>query len=96
MIVLLSVRRIENVKIVGVVEPALLGKVYRSGNRVLDVSEDFYSGEQVDLNVALDEARTATVATLIGNTVVEEALKQGLIAAYDEVEGVKFAQMFNM
>ncbi|MCQ4345794.1 MAG: DUF424 family protein [Sulfolobaceae archaeon] len=96
MIVLLSVRRFENVKIVGVVEPALLGKVYRNGIKVLDVSEDFYSGEQVDLNVALDEVRTATVATLIGNTVVEEALKQGLIAAYDEVEGVKFAQMFNM
>ncbi|MGC9105808.1 MAG: DUF424 family protein [Thermoprotei archaeon] len=96
MMVSLTVRKTEGMKFVGVVDPSLLGKVYRSGIKVLDVSEDYYSGEVVDLITAMDEARTATIAIFIGNEVVEEAMRQGLIDTYDEIDGVKYAQMYNL
>ncbi|OYT60000.1 MAG: hypothetical protein B6U75_02650 [Desulfurococcales archaeon ex4484_217_1] len=76
----------------------VLGKVFREGNTVLYVSEEFYKGELVTLTEALDRIREATIANLVGKNIVSKAIEEGLVHpdAVIYVNEVPHAQIVKM
>ena len=96
--VFLNIIRAQGMTLINVCQTDLLGKVFREGQKVLDISEKFYGGEQVELDYAFSLVDEATVISLVGNYVVEEAIRRGIVHKDSVlvVEGVKFAQVYNM
>ncbi|WP_338603590.1 DUF424 family protein [Sulfolobus tengchongensis] len=96
--VILNVIRAQGMTLVNICQAELLGKVFREGEIILNVSEKFYGGQEVELDYAFSLIDEATVMSIVGNCVVEEAIKRGLVHkdAVISVEGVKFAQVYNV
>ena len=57
----------------------MLGKSFSEGELKLDVSENFYGGYLASVSEALRELSRATIANLVGETIVSEAIKAGLV-----------------
>ena len=91
-----SVHRNEGIKFVNIVEEKLLGMTLKDGDKVLDLSDSYFKGEIMDLEQAFMEAKTATIVLFVGDQVVQEALKRNMIADFDEICGVKYAQLYNL
>lgn len=91
-----SVHRNEGIKFVNIVEEKLLGMTLKDGDKVLDLSDSYFNGEIMDLEQAFMEAKTATIVLFVGDQVVQEALKRNMIADFDEICGVKYAQLYNL
>ncbi len=72
----------------------LIGKKFKEGKLVLDVSERFYKGELVDEDKIEDYLKDAINVNLVGERVVDAALKLGFVLKENIliVEGVKHAQ----
>ncbi len=76
----------------------VLGKVFREGNIVLNVSEEFYKGELVTLTEALNVIKKATIANLVGRNIISKAIEKGLVhpEAVIYVDKVPHAQIVKM
>lgn len=98
MYVILNVIRQNRYTFVNVCEKELLGKEFRDDRAVLNINKEFYDGEEVDLEYAFSLFNEATVVSIVGNTIVEEAIKRGYVHKDSvlEVKGVKFAQVYNL
>ncbi len=96
--VVLNVIRGEGHVFVNICEREVLGKVFREGRAILNVNHEFYGGEEVDVNFAFDLVEEATVVSLVGNQLVEEAIRRGLVHKDSvlSVSGIKFAQIYNL
>ncbi|BCU69016.1 DUF424 domain-containing protein [Stygiolobus caldivivus] len=96
--VILNVIREQGYVFVNVCEPDLLGKVFKKGDISLAVNREFYAGEEVSLDFAFTLFEEANVVSLVGREIVDEAIKRGYVAKDGvlEIEGVKFAQVYNM
>ncbi len=79
-------------------EEGLLGKRFRENDLVLDVNEKFYGGDLVEAEYALNLIDEATVMSMVGSTLVEEAIKKGIVHkdGVREISGVKIAQVYNL
>lgn len=66
--------------IVAVCDEEILGKVFREGDVVLDVSPSFYKGEKVDLRRALESIISADIAVITGRRIVEKLAEIGLVS----------------
>lgn len=84
--------------LVAVCDSSVLGKVFREGRFILDVTPRFYGGELVDLAQAITAIANATIANLVGNDIVQAAVSAGLIHkdAINVVEGVPHAQRMQL
>ncbi len=67
--------------IVAICDEELLGKVFRDGPVVLDISPKFYGGERADLEKVLEAIRIADIVVASGKRIVEELSKRGLASA---------------
>lgn len=96
--VILKVLRQDSYTFVNICERELLGKEFKDNGTILHVNREFYEGEEVDLEYAFSLVNEATVVSLVGNRIVEEAIKRGLVHKDSvlEVKGVKFAQIYNL
>ncbi|HIQ03644.1 MAG TPA: DUF424 family protein [Desulfurococcales archaeon] len=65
--------------LVAVCDENLLGKRFTEGKLVLDVKKEFYGGTLVTIDEAIRELKKATIANIVGENIVREALKEGLI-----------------
>lgn len=76
----------------------ILGKEYNEGEIQLNVEEDFYKGDVVGKEEILDAIANAMIANLVGNRVVETAVKHGFVneESIVTVDGVKHAQIVYM
>ncbi|BES81223.1 DUF424 domain-containing protein [Pyrodictium abyssi] len=85
-------------KIVAMCDQDLLGVKLVDGKLVLHVNERFYGGQLVPLSYAMNKAREATVLNLVGENVVNAAIKEGLVhpEAVIRVAGVPHAQAVKM
>jgi len=72
----------------------LIGKRVTQGKLVLDICKDFYGGEEVNIDAAVDLLRKATVANFVGTLAVSCGIAAGMIHrdAIIEVGGVPHAQ----
>jgi len=83
--------------VVAICDAELLGKHFEEGNRILNIKESFYDGEEktpketteIIQNMALEDA----TFNIVGEKSVECAKKCGLITedAIKKVEGIPFA-----
>ncbi|MCG3108424.1 hypothetical protein L3N51_00705 [Metallosphaera sp. J1] len=96
--VILKVIRGEGHVFVNICEKEYLGKEFREDRAVLNVNDEFYGGDEVDINYALNLVDEATVVSMIGEKVIGEAIRRGLVHenAVLTVSGVKFAQIYNL
>jgi len=94
----LNVIRKEGYVFVNICEPELIDKTFREGDIKLTVDRDFYDGQEVPIDYAFSLLEEASVISMIGNKIVEEAIRRGLIKEEGviSVQGVKFAQLYNM
>jgi hypothetical protein len=68
-----------NLKLVALCDPELLGKTFREGKLKLEVKEAFYRGMLVPINEALKELYEADIGNLVGEKIIEAAIKSGLV-----------------
>ncbi len=96
--VILKIIRVNGETLVNICEKELLGKSFKENGINLVVNSEFYGGEEVYLDYAFTFIEEATAVSLVGNTVVEEAIRRSLVDedAVLTVEGVKFAQIYNI
>ncbi|MDY6769323.1 MAG: DUF424 family protein [Candidatus Nanohaloarchaea archaeon] len=90
--------RTEKGVVVAACDRALLGDVYKEDGVTLDVDEDFYGGEEVDIDGVVAALDGFFTANLVGNELVGALLDEGVVAE-DEVEtvdGVKHVQLFRV
>ncbi|MFX1245655.1 MAG: DUF424 domain-containing protein [Promethearchaeota archaeon] len=65
--------------IVAICDQELLGQFFEEGDRCIHVSEAFYKGKLVSLEESIIAMQQATIANIVGERIVQEALKAALI-----------------
>ena len=96
--VILKIIRGEGHVFVNICEKEYLGREFRESKAVLNVNNEFYGGEEVDINYALDLVDEATVVSIVGERAPGAPKTRGLVHT-DAVltgSGVKFAQIYNL
>lgn len=58
----------------------ILGMTFRGNGAKIKVSETFYGGELVSEDVFVERTRSVTIMNLVGNRVVDRAVKEGLVS----------------
>jgi hypothetical protein len=56
-----------------------LGETYEEGEISLTVTEEFYGGDEVDADAAIEAIQRADVANLVGTNTVEAAIDAGVV-----------------
>jgi len=83
--------------VVSVCDEELLGTTIIDRERGISfrIDEPFYGGDLVDLEEALSAIESSTQANLVGNRIVDAAIKRGLASKEGvlEVGGVKHTQI---
>ena len=84
--------------LVSVCDPDCLGETYIDGDVSLEVTEEFYAGEDAidaDAEAVVDALQGATVGNLVGEESVGVAIDAGLIDAERvlDIDGVQHAQL---
>ncbi|MCD6428623.1 MAG: DUF424 domain-containing protein [Desulfurococcales archaeon] len=84
--------------VVAVCDKELLGKKFSEGEVILDVNKDFFGGFLTDIDEALHYVENAFTAMLVGENIVQEAIKAGLIhpEAVLKVSGVPYAHIVRL
>lgn len=83
--------------VVAVCDSELLGKYFEQGDRILDIRETFYSGEEIEEKNLVDLMKTLSredaTFNIAGKESVNCALKAGIISKEGvlKVQGVPFA-----
>lgn len=72
----------------------VIGKKVCEGKLVLDVSKDFYQGERMTVEAAIDVLKTATVANFVGKDAIRCGIEAGLVHkdAVISIGGIPHAQ----
>jgi hypothetical protein len=65
--------------VVAACDPELLGKCFREGRLILEVKKDFYEGTLLSVEDALAVIESSTIANIVGERIVSNAIKAGLI-----------------
>ncbi len=65
--------------VVAICDQNLLGASFEEGDRCIHISERFYKGRLVTVEEGLAAMEKATIANIVGETIVSEALKAQLI-----------------
>ena len=76
---IVKIRESNNKKIVVVCDKNLLGKKFTEKNLQLDLTSDFYKGEEKSEQEILKIIDTAYIVNLVGKKSIKLALKKGLI-----------------
>ncbi|MCY0849172.1 DUF424 domain-containing protein [Sulfuracidifex metallicus] len=94
----INIIRSQGYVLINLCEEGLLGKKFRENDMVLDVNEKFYGGDLVESDYALGLIDEATVMSIVGSSLVEEAVKKGIVHkdGVREISGVKIAQVYNL
>ncbi len=63
---------------VTICDEEILGKVFREGDIVLDISPTFYGGKKVGIEEVIEAINTADIVVVSGRRIVDELAKRGL------------------
>ena len=93
--VLVKVHRRGGDTVIAACDSGFLGRRLREGELRLEVSSEFYGGDQGGEAMLLNRLAMATVANLVGEDVCRIAAEHGYIemASVIRIEGVPHAQM---
>jgi len=65
-------------KVVGMCDENLLGKIFREGDLVLEINEEFFGGDLLELDEALHIAETSENVMAVGEVIVGRLVEVGL------------------
>jgi hypothetical protein len=84
----------ERDRILAACDEEVLGETFRGNGAKITVSERFYGGELISEEVFIERTKSVTIMNLVGNRVVEHAIREGLVDAGNVIVigGVKHAQ----
>ena len=93
--VYLSIKHSGPQAVVAICDEELLGRTLREGRIVFHISEEFYGGQLVDVDTALEIASQYSVVNMVGERVVGRAIELGMVhrAAVIRIEGVPHAMI---
>jgi hypothetical protein len=97
-VILLSERETSEGLLVAACDADLLGETFAEGELSLTVTEEFYGGDEVDVDAAVAAIERADVANLVGAETVGAAVDAGVVdeATVLEVEDTPHAQLLRM
>lgn len=76
----MKIHQYQGYLIVAVCDEEVLGKVFKEGDITLYVSPNFYKGEVVGFEKALEAIKNADIAVITGKRIIEKLAKIGLIS----------------
>ncbi len=76
---ILSERHTDRGLLVTVCDADVLGETFEADSISLEVTEDFYGGDSVDAETAIDALSRASIANLVGTETVELAIEEGFV-----------------
>ncbi len=83
--------------VVAICDSNLLGKTFEEGEKILDVRESFYNGEEVSYERAVEimrfQAREDATFNIVGKESIKAAKEAGIITeeGIGEIQGIPFA-----
>jgi hypothetical protein len=83
--------------VVAICDSDLIGKTFEEGNRILEVRESFYNGEELDEKKTIELMKSLdkedATFNIVGKESVNAALKAGIISkeGIKAVQGIPFA-----
>ena len=85
-------------RLVAACDADLLGKTLKFGKINFQVRREFYKGSLVNVSEAIAIIKSAPNINLIGNIIVDKALKEGLVhpQAILDISGVPHTQIIKM
>lgn len=91
---IVKVHKKEGKTIVAACDTEILGKKFEEGEHQLDLSSDFYKGEEMSELEAGDIIRNGTVVNLVGEKAVEIGIKEEVIDSshVKKIAGIPYAQ----
>ena len=96
--VYVNMRRRGQFVVLAMCDCELLGKVLRDGKIVFEIREDFYKGQKVTVEEALELCKMSSIVNMIVHCIVYKAKEEGLIHpdAILKISGVPHAQIVKM
>jgi len=84
--------------VMAVCDCEMLGKRIQDGSLILDVSREFFGGEKMSKDAAIDLLKSATIANFVGEVAVKCGIEAGLVhrEAIITIGGVPHAQFVMM
>jgi hypothetical protein len=84
--------------LVAVCDTGILGETFREGKLKLEVKPDFYRGVPVSIPDALRAIDSADIANLVGNEIVEAAVRAGFVdpSAIIRIGGISHVQIVRL
>ncbi|MEM0058110.1 MAG: DUF424 family protein [Candidatus Bathyarchaeia archaeon] len=94
----MKVRKIGNHVLLSICDAEILGKTFREGKIVFQVTKEFYGEEEVEIEEAIAMIENSTIVNLVGKNVVEKAVEKGYVhpEAILRIEGVPHAQIVKL
>jgi len=85
-------------RLLSICDSEILGKTLRDGKIVFRVSEEFYKGEEVEIEEAIAMIENSTIVNMIGVRVVKRAVERGYVhpEAILKIEGIPHAQIIKL
>ena len=77
--------------VLAVVDSELVGKKLMQGDKVLDLSSDFYNGDEKSPDEVLEMMKEAHVFNLVGEKSIDLAKSLNIAEEVHEICGVKYA-----
>lgn len=81
-------------RIVAACDEDIIGMTFRGDGTRITVHEAFYRGESMDEEAFVERLRMATIINLVGDGVIDIAIREGLVSPDSvlEIGGVRHAQ----
>lgn len=94
----MKLTKIGNHVLLAICDAELLGRTLRHGKVAFTVNEQFYKGEEVDVEFAISLIENSTVVNMVGKNVVKKAIEKGYVhpEAVLDIEGVPHAQIVKL
>ena len=96
--VCIKIHRDSKCSLVAICDQELLDKTFREGRLKLEIKKEFYSDRCCSIKKAIDILYKATQANLVGNKIVNAAIKHGLIdpRAVIQIDGIPHVQIMKL
>lgn len=94
MAMLVKIHKKENRTIISVCDKTLLGKKLEENGKQLDLTGDFYKGEEKSIEEIGDLIRNADAINLVGEEAIKLGLEEGVIEQENiiKIKGIPHAQ----
>ena len=96
--VCIKIHRDSKYSLVAICDQELIDKTFREGRVKLEKKKEFYNDRRCSIKKAIDILDRAAQANLVGNKIVNAAIKHGLIdpRAVIQIDGIPHVQIMKL